>query len=92
MRGWEPTPRRFDQALSDDPLGWVAARLRDLGALLAEVGVSIDDVDPADAEELGQAVPEIVAALERLLSGVHAGRLALAPAGGSEAGVREGWL
>ena len=54
--------------------------------------VSIDDVDPADAEELGQAVPEIVAALERLLSGVHAGRLALAPAGGSEAGVREGWL
>src|ERR1700722_994163 len=35
FRGWEPGRRQFDQALTDDPTGWLAKRLADLPELLA---------------------------------------------------------
>jgi len=89
--GWEPVPRHFVKELSADPLPWVAARLGDLDALLAEAGVPSDAVGPTDAQDLRDAVPDIVEAISRLLAGVHEGRLARAPEG-DLASVRAGWL
>jgi len=37
MRGWEPDTRQFDDAMSADPLGFVAERLGDIGELRAAV-------------------------------------------------------
>ena len=92
MRGWEPGRRRFEPELSADPVRWVASRLGDLDGLLTDAGLSPEEVDPADAEALRRAVPDVIAALERLLADVHAGRLALAPAGGPVDSARESWL
>src|SRR5437764_2558848 len=60
FRAWEPGRRHFVEAMSADPVGWVGQRLSDLDSLLAEAGVERDEVDPADAESLRAAVPEIV--------------------------------
>jgi hypothetical protein len=48
-------------------VGWVGDRLRDLPGLLEGAGVAQDEVGECDADELTEAVPEILAAVERLL-------------------------
>jgi hypothetical protein len=90
--GWEPCPRVFVKPLSADPLGWVGERLADLDALLADAGVDPAEATDADREGMRRAVPEIVAAVGRLLEGVHAGELGQAPAGGDLVSARAGWL
>lgn len=90
--GWEPGGRTFDTGMSADPLGFVARRLSDLEALLVEAGVERDDVTPADAAELRAAVPEMVAAVERLLDRARAAGPSRAPDGPTPHGARVGWL
>src|SRR5437764_20675 len=70
MRGWEPGRRRLDDALSADPLPWVAERLGDLDGLLTGAEIDPSEVGPHDAADLRAAVPEILAAVEKLLDGV----------------------
>lgn len=89
--GWEPGRRVFVPELSDDPLGWFEARLRDLDGVLTEAGVDPADVGPRDAQDVRDAAPEILAALRSLLEGVHGGRLALAPVDDAEM-ARVSWL
>jgi len=90
--GWEPCRRVFVEDLSADPLRWVADHLSDLDGLLKDAGMGPDDVGPGDAAALRAAVPEIVAAVDRLLQGVHAGELARAPEGELVGSARESWL
>ena len=91
--GWEPGQRVFDKAMTADPVGWLGTRLADLDALLAEAGMSADDVGPSDATELRAAAPEICAVVQRLLDRVRAGELGQPPAeAAGAAGVRASWL
>jgi hypothetical protein len=92
FRDWEPGTRVFDESMSADPVEFVAARLRDVEGLC--VGAEVDPalVPPSDVEELRRAVPEIVAALRRMLADVHAGRLAQPPSGEPLTAARAGWL
>jgi hypothetical protein len=90
--GWEPGRRVFVPELSADPLTWVAARLSDLDGLLAEAGVDPGDVGADDAAGLRAAVPDIVAAVDRLLRGVRAGELARAPGDELALSARVSWL
>ena len=92
FEGWEPSRRVFVEDLSASPLEWVAQRLSDLDTLLAEAGFSADDVGPDDAASLRRAVPEIVAAVDRLLTGVRAGELARPPSDGPVESARVSWL
>jgi hypothetical protein len=79
FRGWEPGRRNFVEELSAAPLDWVANRLGDLSALLAEAGVDEATIDPADADSLRAAAPEILDSIRKLLDRIHAGELARAP-------------
>lgn len=96
--GWDPSRRVFIRELSADPLGWLAGRLADLDALLAEADFPADTAGPDDAAELRSAAPEIVDATRRLLDKVRAGELGnppkaeVAAADGQPALVRSGWL
>ncbi|GAA0396451.1 hypothetical protein [Streptomyces luteireticuli] len=81
FEGWEPGERVFDDALSAAPLDWVAGRLADLGTLLAEANVPPSGAGPHDAADLRNAVPDIMAAVRKLLDGVAKGELARPPAG-----------
>lgn len=92
FRGWEPGPRHFVEEMSADPPGWVGGRLRHLDGLLAEAGLSVQEVGASDARDLGAAVPEILAAVHRLLAGVRRGRLAQPPAEATPASARLSWL
>jgi hypothetical protein len=60
MRAGEPDDRVFDDALSDDPLGWLDQRLRRVDELLVTAGVA----DPArhreDVAAIAGAAGEIV--------------------------------
>ena len=62
--GVEPSDRVWDDALTADPWGWLAAQLTDVATLLRTAGH-----DPAladdDADDLRDAVPDIVAAARR---------------------------
>jgi hypothetical protein len=53
--------------------------------------VSQEDIDPSDVQELRNAVPEIVDAVQRLLDRVRAGELAQPDASGAAAS-RVSWL
>ena len=77
VRGWEPGPRAFDQAMTMDPLAWLGRRLGDLDALMEAADLPAADRD--DVEAIRQAIPEIQATVERLLHGVRAGELARPP-------------
>jgi hypothetical protein len=90
--GWEPGRRTFVKELSADPLAWIGRQLSDLDVLLAEANVDPDQVGAEDAAGLRDAVPEIVAAVDRLLQGVHAGRLARAPDDELVLSARVSWL
>jgi hypothetical protein len=90
--GWEPGRRHFVAELSDDPVGWVGARLSDLDDLLAEAQVPPGEVDAAEAGRLRAAVPEILDALGRLIDQVQAGELGRAPTDEPLVNARIGWL
>lgn len=90
--GWDPGPRQFVDALSAQPLDWVATRLSDLDALLAQAGVPVAEVGARDAMELRQAVPEIIDVLRRLLDRVKTGELPSAPPDQDLPSIRSGWL
>jgi hypothetical protein len=71
--GVEPCDRVWPEDIRRDPTGWLARELGDLPQLLARSTV---DVDPtafeADAAQLRDAIPEILAALEATWSAVRA--------------------
>lgn len=82
--GWEPGEREFTD-MAGDPVGWVAARLGDLGSVLGPAGPGA----AADVARVRQAVPEIRAAIERLLGGIRARPLTNFPGAGP---ARVGWF
>jgi hypothetical protein len=82
----------FVKELSADPIGWVGSKLSDLPELLAEAGQPADLAAPGDAAGLREAVPEILAATQRLLSRVRAGELGRAPGGDPVTSARTSWL
>ncbi|MFQ6197179.1 hypothetical protein [Streptomyces sp. NPDC000405] len=90
--GWDPGVRVFDEKLSAAPLEWVAGKLADLDALLAEAKVGRDEAGPHDAAELRNATPDIMAAVRKLLDGVAKGELARPPAGENLTSARVSWL
>lgn len=90
--GWEPGPRRFDEAMTADPVRWVRERLADPGALLAGAGVAMDEVEPEDIDGMAGAAAEIMAAIERLLVRARVRGRAARPEPTPGHGVREGWL
>ena len=90
--GWEPGRRVFDDDLKADPVHWVGEQLADLEGLLDRAGLAEDKEAAADAESLRDCVPEITAAIERLLARVRGGELAAAPGGDPLTPVRVGWL
>jgi len=92
FRGWEPGHRVFDPQLSADPVGWVGEQLADLEGLAERAGLASDEVTAADAAELRGCVPEIMAAVRKLLSRVAAGELAAPPDGAAVASARVSWL
>ncbi|MFF7725448.1 hypothetical protein [Streptomyces sp. NPDC008001] len=92
---WNPGARVFGEELSADPLKWVAGRLSDLDGLLAEAGVPGGQAGPNDPAQLRSAVPDIMAAVHRLLDGVAKGELAVPPAeaaSGQLTSARVSWL
>jgi hypothetical protein len=92
--GWEPGHRVFDAGLSARPAAWVGEQLADLAALLRRAGVETGEALAADAGSLRDCVPEIMAAVDRLLGRVSAGELGTGPgAGGAPLiSARAGWL
>jgi hypothetical protein len=92
MRQWEPSGRKFERALSSDPLGFLAARLRDLPGLLAQAEAADDLVDDEDVRQLRDYTDDIVAATATMLERVRRGELAR-PVEPDESGLaRTGWL
>lgn len=72
--GIEPTNRIFDDAVNEDPTGWLAGQLNDLGTLLKQCGVEVNGaawLEP-DTAALRAAIPTIVAAVEATWSHVRA--------------------
>ena len=90
--GWEPGHRVFVDALSADPLGWLAARLADFASVLVDAGVDLHEVPTADVDELRDTAPEILAATRSLLTRVHAGGLAHPLPEQPLDNARAGWL
>jgi hypothetical protein len=91
FRGWEPGGRSFDTDLSAEPITWVGEQLADLDGLIKGAELDPDLVDPDDARQLREAVPEILDAVSRLLSRVQAGELAAPPPVAPQS-ARSGWL
>ena len=92
--GWEPGPRRFEEELSADPLGWLGGRLSRLDRLLADVGAEPSVVSAGEVDAVREAVPDIVGTVARMLGRVRAGELATPqePSAGGPGGARVGWL
>jgi len=90
---WDPTGRVFARELSKDPLGWLAAELSDLNAILARGEVPADVADPSDAASLKEMAPVIVSTVGMMLDKVRAGELGTAPENAAELTlIRNGWL
>ena len=92
FNGWDPTGREFLRELSSDPLGWLAAQLADLPAVLDRAGVPPEVADPSDAASLRDIAPAIVGVTSMMLDKVHAGELGLPPADDAVDSIRNGWL
>jgi hypothetical protein len=92
FNGWDPTARQFLRELSSDPLGWLAAQLADLPAVLDRAGVDQDVADPSDAASLRDIAPAIVGVTGMMLDKVRAGELGLPPADDAVDSIRNGWL
>jgi hypothetical protein len=90
--GWEPGPRHFVPELSAAPVEWLAGQLADPGAVLARAGVAAGEVGPGDLAALGDAAPEILDAVRRLLARVHAGELGRPDNDRELVSARIGWL
>jgi hypothetical protein len=86
MKDSEPRNRVYDQNLTDDPAGWLAARLTDVVPLLQAAGVADSDRYRQSAAKLRDASPEIVGTVTATLAQVRAGTLALGPAPGQKLG------
>jgi hypothetical protein len=73
--GIEPSDRHGDPAIQDDPTGWLAGQLGDLGGLLVRAGVDVGDATwlDGDADALRVAIPDIVAAVEATWATVRVG-------------------
>jgi hypothetical protein len=96
FRGWEPGKRQFDEGLTEDPVGWLTARLEDLPGLLKGAQIDGDAAGPDDARQLADAAPAIAETVSSLLARVRAGELGRPP-GGAAPGeavtdARVGWL
>jgi len=67
FHGVEPCDREWRDEIRADPTGWLAAQLGDLHRLLEESGVDVADAPglDEDAAALRDAVPAIVAAVDR---------------------------
>jgi hypothetical protein len=92
FNGWDPSPRQFLRELSSDPLGWLAAQLADLPAVLERADVPPEVADPSDAASLRDIAPAIVGVTSMMLDKVRAGELGLAPADDAIDSIRNGWL
>jgi hypothetical protein len=92
FNGWDPTGRQFLRELSSDPLGWLAAQLADLPAVLERAGVPPEVADPSDAASLRDIGPAIVGVTSMMLDKVRAGELGLPPADDAVDSIRNGWL
>jgi hypothetical protein len=92
FNGWDPTDREFLRELSSDPLGWLAAQLADLPAVLDRAGVPPEVADPSDAASLRDIAPAIVGVTSMMLDKVRAGELGLPPADDAIDSIRNGWL
>ena len=92
FNGWDPTSRQFLRELSSDPLGWLAAQLADLPAVLERAEVPPDVADPSDAASLRDIAPAIVGVTSMMLDKVRAGELGLPPADDAVDSIRNGWL
>ena len=92
FNGWDPTGREFLRELSSDPLGWLAAQLADLPAVLDRAGVPPELADPSDAASLRDIAPAIVGVTAMMLDKVRAGELGNAPADDAVDSIRNGWL
>jgi len=92
FNGWDPTGRQFLRELSSDPLGWLAAQLADLPAVLERAGVAPEVADPSDAASLRDIAPAIVGVTGVMLDKVRAGELGLPPADDAVDSIRNGWL
>jgi hypothetical protein len=95
FRAWEPGDRQYEKTMSADPLTFVAEQLSDLDGLVAGTEIDPERIDPDDARQLRDAIPEILDAVRRVLTSIAAGQLATEPVGATaNAGeaVRAGWL
>jgi hypothetical protein len=92
FNGWDPTSRQFLRELSADPLGWLAAQLADLPAILERAEVPPEVADPSDAASLRDIAPAIVGVTGMMLDKVRAGELGLPPADDAVDSIRNGWL
>jgi hypothetical protein len=92
FRGWEPGRRRYDEQMTEDPIGWLAGQLADLPALLAGAELDPELAGPDDARQLADVAPAIAAAVADMLAGVRAGELARPVETSEAAGARSGWL
>ena len=94
FRGWEPGRRQFDPGMTEDPIGWLTARLQDLPGLMEGAEIDPSEAGPNDAADLADVAPEIARTVQELLARVRKGELAQAPEGGPEPPVaaRVSWL
>ena len=71
-------------------------QLADLDVLVDHSEIDASEIDPDDARQLREAVPEILDVVRRLLAKVHTGELAKPPDGYRESDepvlARAGWL
>jgi hypothetical protein len=81
MRDSEPGERVYDPGLTDDPTGWLATRLADVVPLLEAAEVPDVARFRRAADELRDALPEIMGTVTTTLAEVRAGRLAREPVG-----------
>jgi hypothetical protein len=74
FHGVEPCDRHWRDDIRTDPTGWLAAQLGDLRRLLEESGVDVTDAPSIDedAAALREAVPTILAAVDRAWEAVRA--------------------
>jgi hypothetical protein len=90
--GWEPGPRHFVPELSAAPVDWLAAQLADPEAVLERAGVAAGEVGAGDVKAVREAAAEIVDAVDRLLTRVHAGELGRPDDDRELVSARIGWL
>lgn len=79
MRDNEPSDRVFDPRLTDDPVGWLEARLADPMGLLAGAGVPDLDLYQQAVAGLRDSLPEITRSVATMLEKVRLGQLATVP-------------